>query len=395
MTLGRESESSTMAKDKDIARKDAGLDGLVQLFEQTQQVLQAQAARSVDIALVVRNWLFGWYIVEYQQSGSDRAGYGAELLKKLSLVLNERLGRGYSVDNLELMRKFYAAYQHVGLDDKKSETLSRISERISEAASRNLAKRPESVNPMTEIWHRLSAKFNLSWSHYVVLLTLKSVDARTFYEIEAQENGWGIRELKRQIGSSLYERLALSRDEEKVRELSEKGQLVSKPKDVLKSPYVLEFLDLQEHASYSEHELETAIIDKIEHFLLELGKGFLFEARQKRFTFDDDHFYVDLVFYNRLLHCYVIIDLKRDKLTHQDLGQMQMYVNYFDRHVKLDDEKPTVGILICHAKDDRLVELTLPEDSNIYASEYQLYLPSKEELKKQLEEAQRAWEAKQ
>lgn len=161
-----------------------------------------------------------------------------------------------------------------------------------------------------------------------------------------------------------------------------KGQLVNTPQDVLKSPYVLEFLGLPEYSSYSEHELETAIIDKIENFILELGKGFLFEARQKRFTFDDDHFYVDLVFYNRLLRCYVIIDLKRDRLTHQDLGQMQMYVNYFNRHVKTEEENPTVGILLCHSKSDELVELTLPENSNIYASQYQLYLPSKEELKK-------------
>ncbi len=158
---------------------------------------------------------------------------------------------------------------------------------------------------------------------------------------------------------------------------------------------MLEFLNLPAHPHYSEHELETAIINKIEHFLLELGKGFLFEARQKRFTFDDDHFYVDLVFYNRLLRCYVLIDLKREKLTHQDLGQMQMYVNYFDRYVRLDDEAPTVGIVLCHHKNDAIVELTLPKKSNIHASEYQLYLPSKEELKKQLEEAERDWKTRE
>ncbi|MBU2453522.1 MAG: DUF1016 domain-containing protein, partial [Proteobacteria bacterium] len=178
-------------------------------------------------------------------------------------------------------------------------------------------------------------------------------------------------------------------DKEKVKELSEKGQLVGSADDIIKNPYVLEFLGFVEKPSYTEHELETAIIDKLEHFLLELGKGFLFEARQKRFTFDDDHFYVDLVFYNRLLRCYVLIDLKRDKLTHQDLGQMQMYVNYFDRYVKTDDEAPTVGIVLCHRKHDALVELTLPEDGNIYASKYQLYLPSKEELKRQIMESLR------
>ncbi len=191
-------------------------DNLVGLFKQTQSVMQAQAARSVDTALVVRNWLFGWYIVEYQQNGSDRAAYGTKLLKKLSQVLSHKLGRGFSVDSLELMRKFYAAYQQPGFECKKSETLSRISESISELVSRNLAKQPEPATHMPEIWHSLSVKFTLSWSHYVVLLTIRSMDTRKFYEIEAQGGSWGIRELKRQIRSSLYERLALSRDKEKI-----------------------------------------------------------------------------------------------------------------------------------------------------------------------------------
>jgi len=374
-----------------------GIDRLVALFEQTQTAMQHQAARSVDIALVVRNWLFGWYIVEYQQHGADRASYGTKLLKKLSEQLTQRIGKGFSVDNLELMRKFYAGYIDIqrtipvtSLPLSISDTASRISPKISETPSRESEQ--QSFHP-ENLWQALSEQFSLSWSHYVVLLTIDSDDERRFYELEAIENAWGIRELKRQINSSLYERLALSRDKDGVKELAEKGQLVAKPSDVLKSPYVLEFLGLQERSEYSEHDLETAIIDKIEHFLLEMGKGFLFEARQKRFTFDEDHFYVDLVFYNRLLRCYVIIDLKRDKLTHQDLGQMQMYVNYFDRYVKLNDEKPTVGILLCHSKDDRLVELTLPQDANIHASAYQLYLPDKEALKKQLEEAHAEWKA--
>jgi len=377
--------------------EDIGFEQLVQLFEQTQEAMQTQAARSVDIALVVRNWMFGWYIVEYQQGGTDRAEYGKQLLNKLSERLTEKMGKGFSVDNLELMRKFYTGYskiQHVmsvkSLEIPISETLSRISAKNSETSSRK-TNRGNFLSKKT--WEALTSSFSLSWSHYVVLLTIKSEDERRFYELEALENAWGIRELKRQLNSSLYERLALSRDKKKVKELSEKGQLISKPSDVLKSPYVLEFLDLQEKSDYSEHDLETAIIDKIEHFLLELGKGFLFEARQKRFTFDDDHFYVDLVFYNRLLRCYVIVDLKRKRLTHEDLGQMQMYVNYFDRHVKLGDENPTVGIMLCHSKNDRLVELTLPDNSNIHASAYQLYLPDKEALKKQLEEAQEEWEA--
>lgn len=182
----------------------------------------------------------------------------------------------------------------------------------------------------------------------------------------------------------MYERLALSRDKEGVRKLAREGQVISKPQDLLKNPYVLEFLGLDEKSRYSESDLETAIIDKLEHFLLELGKGFLFEARQKRFSFDEDHFFVDLVFYNRLLHCYVLIDLKIGKLTHQDMGQKQMYVNYFDRFVKTKEENPTVGIILCQKKRDALVEITLPADANIHAKEYQLYLPGKEEPRQKL-----------
>ncbi len=235
----------------------------------------------------------------------------------------------------------------------------------------------------------LAKAFALSWSHYVTLLTIDQPDERRFYEIEAAANHWSVRELERQIASSLYERLALSRDKDEIRRLAQEGQVVERAADLIKNPLVLEFLGLEEKPSYSETELESAIIDRLEQFLLELGKGFLFESRQRRFTFDNDHFYVDLVFYNRLLRCYVLIDLKRDKLTHQDLGQMQMYVNYFDRHVKLPDELPTVGIVLCRRKNDALVELTLPENANIYAAKYQLYLPSKQELKLELEKIQR------
>jgi predicted nuclease of restriction endonuclease-like (RecB) superfamily len=191
-------------------------------------------------------------------------------------------------------------------------------------------------------------------------------------------------ELKRQKASALYQRLLLSRDKAGIKRLAEKGQLITKPEDVLKEPYVLELLGLDEKTGYSESDLESAIISNLERFLLELGKGFLFEARQKRFTFDEDHYFVDLVFYNRLLRCYVVIDLKLDKLTHQDLGQMQMYVNYYDRNVKLPDENPTVGLLLCKSKKDAIVELTLPKDANIHAREYNLYLPSKELLKAKL-----------
>lgn len=366
-----------------MKNENLNFENLIDLFKETQEVMKNQAAKSVDLALVIRNWLFGLYIFEFEQKGQERATYGENFIPKLSKRLKNLDIRSSSPTRLKLYRKFYKTYSSISpaLPDKlllqKSPTLSvQFTEML------------ERSNILSELYNN----FKLSWSHYVVLLTINSQEERKFYEIESETNSWGIRELKRQVESSLYERLALSRDEEKIKELSEKGHLVANPEDIIKSPYILEFLDLPEHPHYSEHQLETAIIDKIEHFLLELGKGFLFEARQKRFTFDDDHFYVDLVFYNRLLRCYVLIDLKRDKLTHQDLGQMQMYVNYFDRYVKLDDEKPTIGIVLCHRKNDALVELTLPEKNNIHASEYQLYLPSKEELKKQLTEVQQNFE---
>ena len=377
-------------KQEILEENGTGFDKLVDLFEQTQSTLQSQATRSVDIALVVRNWLFGWYIVEYQQNGSDRAEYGNQLLKKLSSRVKIR---GCSERNLASFCKFYRYY---------SDILQAVPAKcLKEEDSANEAMQPMSVECLStlytpEILQAMTAKltncFVLGWTHYVSLLIVKDAEERRFYEIEAAENGWGYRELERQISSTLYERLVLSRDKDEVKKLSTHGQVVENPSDVIKSPYILEFTGLEERKSYSEYDLETALIDKIEHFLLELGKGFLFESRQKRFSFDNRHFYVDLVFYNRLLRSYVIVDLKVGDLKHQDLGQMQMYVNYFDRFVKTKEEKPTIGILLCLTKSNELVELTLPKGSNIYASEYQLYLPSKEELKKQLEEAHQDWD---
>ena len=360
---------------------------LLNLFTQTQQELQTRAARSVDITLVVRNWLFGWYIVEFEQGDANRADmYGKRLLERLAVDLTARMGRGFSKRSLEQYRRFYEFYREIAqtLPAQSLNDDSRREIRLALTGSNSTSGMPGIFQIMSA---ELANRFVIGWSHYVALLSVASPDERRFYEIEARENSWGARELERQISSSLYDRLALSRDKDGVRALAQTGLVIEKASDVIKDPYVLEFLDMEEKSSYSEHELESAIIDHLEHFLLELGKGFLFEARQKRFTFDNDHFYVDLVFYNRLLRCYVLIDLKREKLTHQDLGQMQMYVNYFDRYVKTADELPTIGILLCHRKNDALVELTLPENSNIFASKYQLYLPSKEEFKRELEDA--------
>lgn len=321
------------------------------------------AARNVNTLQVLTNYEVGRLIVEHEQAGARRAEYGKALLKELAASLAKEFGRGFSEDNLSNMRRFYLAYRK---DDKViSETLSRKS------------LMPDQLGTISE-------KFTLSWSHYVFLMSLGNKSERSFYEIEAAQQNWTLRELKRQFDTGLFERLALSRDKKEIRRLATQGQVVTKPKDILKDPYVLEFLGLDEKTKYSESDLESAIIDKLEHFLLELGKGFLFEARQKRFTFDEEHFFIDLVFYNRLLRCYVLIDLKIGKLTHQDLGQMQMYVNYFDRHVKKTDELPTIGIILCKKKHDALVEITLPKDTAIYAKEYKLYLPSKAELRRKL-----------
>jgi predicted nuclease of restriction endonuclease-like (RecB) superfamily len=337
---------------------------LVALCERTHRDMQFRAARSVDVALVARNWLLGRHVVTYEQNGADRAQYGDRLIERLATSLRIK---GVSATNLRKIRQFYCEYPIQQTLSVESNSAALVQSNT-EALAATLAK-----------------QFPLSWSHYVSLLSLENPAERRFYEIEATQNSWSVRELERQISSSLYERLALSRDKADIAKLAAQGHVVEKAEDVLKNPLVLEFLELEEKSAYSESDLESAIIDKLETFLLELGKGFLFEARQKRFSFENDHFFVDLVFYNRLLRCYVLIDLKRGKLAHQDLGQMQMYVNYFDRHVKTPDELPTIGIVLCHRKNDALVELTLPKDSNIFATKYQLYLPSKDELKAQLE----------
>jgi predicted nuclease of restriction endonuclease-like (RecB) superfamily len=345
-------------------------------------------ARGVDLLQVHTNYEIGRRIFEQEQQGANRAEYGKEVLNELAARLTAEFGAGFSRTNLASMRQFYVAYP-----DRVSRIVQTPSGQFKVGAIPQTLSGELPVSPIVQTLSGQSldpgtqpqAAFTLSWSHYVFLMGLKEAE-RSFYEIEATQQGWTLRELKRQFNAGLYERLALSRDKDSIRELARKGQHVAKPQDLLKEPYVLEFLGLQEKASYSESELESAIVTHIENFLLELGKGFLFEARQKRFTFDEEHFFVDLVLYNRLLRCYVLIDLKIGKLTHQDLGQMQMYVNYFDRFVKTEAENHTIGIVLCKKKNTALVEITLPKDANIHAREYQLYLPSKEELQQKLEE---------
>ena len=350
-------------------------DGIRQLVLSARQAV----ARGVNLLQVHTNYEIGRRIVEQEQGGADRAQYGREVVKELAKHLTSDFGSGFSKSNLEYMRRFYLAYP--GRNIEIAQTLSGQFPGLEKGSSPAIAQTASGQSDL------LAAElpFTLSWSHYVFLLGLKD-EERRFYEIEAAQQGWTLRDLKRQFNSGLYERLALSRDKKAIRDLAHQGQEVSKPQDVLKEPYVLEFLGLEDRATYSESDLEAAIVEHVQHFLLELGKGFLFEARQKRLTFDEEHFFIDLVFYNRLLRCYVLVDLKIGKLTHQDLGQMQMYVNYFDRFVKNDQENSTIGIVLCRKKNTALVEITLPKDANIHAREYQLYLPSREELQQKLAE---------
>jgi len=350
----------------------SGLEPLIAEVQSLVRSARHAAASTVNTLQVLTNFEIGRRIVEHEQQGHERAAYGKVLLKTLSERLTEEFGKGFSRSNLQYMRNFYLTW-----NERANE--------ICQKASGNSQEHSDGISP---IYQQASGKFKtlfpLSWSHYVLLQSIKDSSERGFYEIEATNEGWSVPELKRQVASSLYERLALSRNKESALALAKEGQIVMRPEDILKEPYVLEFLGLGEKASYSESDLEQAIIDRLEQFLLELGKGFLFEARQKRFTFDEDHYFVDLVFYNRLLRSYVLVDLKLGKVTHQDLGQMQMYVNYFDRHVILPEENPTIGIVLCKDKKDAIVKLTLPTDANIHAKEYKLYLPSRELLKEKL-----------
>lgn len=328
-------------------------------------LLQAQknAKTAVNLSMVYAYYEIGRMIVEEEQHGENRATYGKKLLKELSTYLTGMFGKGYSAENLKLMRRFYSIYSH----DQIGETVFTQFENLPAIST--------------------GRKFYLSWSHYLKLMRIDNIDERHFYEIECVKNDWSLSELKRQYNSALYERLALSTDKDKVYRLALEGQKVETPKDAVKDPYVLEFLGLKELPEYSESELESRIIDHLQQFLLELGTGFAFIGRQVRFTFDEEHFIVDLVFYNRLLRCFVLFDLKIGELKHQDIGQMQMYVNYYDRKVKLADENKTIGIILCRDKNNAVVEMTLPEDnSQIFASKYETVLPKKEDLRKLLEE---------
>lgn len=330
------------------------------------EIAQKRAKTAVNLSMVYAYFNIGYKIIEEEQNGKSRAEYGKYILRELSEYLTDKFGKGYSVENLKLMRRFYTVYSNDLID--------------------------ESVFPEYSSLPAVCTgrKFYISWSHYIKLMRISDVNERHFYEIEAAKNNWSISELNRQFDSALYQRLALSTDKDKILQLAQKGHIIEKPSDLVKDPYILEFLGLPERPEYSESDLETRIIDHLQQFLLELGTGFAFVGRQVRFTFEEDHFRVDLVFYNRLLRCFVLFDLKIGKLAHQDIGQMQMYVHYYDRKVKLADENPTIGIILCADKNQSVVEMTLPENNKqIFASKYETVLPSKEDLKNLLEEQTR------
>lgn len=298
----------------------------------------------VDHEMVRAYWEIGREIVEDEQQGEQRAGYGKALIENLAKELTARHGKGFDRSNLWNMRGFYLAFP-------KLDALRR----------------------------------ELSWTHYRQLLKIEEPQKRSFYEIESANASWSTRELERQMNSMLYERLALSRDKDGVMALAREGQILREPSDLVKDPYVLEFLGLPQSELLYEKGLESALLEHLQKFLLELGKGFSFVARQKRITLDGDHFYIDLVFYNYILKCFVLIDLKIGKLTHQDMGQMQMYVNYYTREMMNDGDSPPIGILLCETKSDAVVRYTLPEgDKQIFASRYKLYLPTEDELRAEL-----------
>ncbi len=312
------------------------------------------AVRSVDFCRVQMYWNIGRRIFEEEQQGKDRADYGTYLIVNLAKDLEPEYGSGFSKRQLELSRQFYRTY------------------------------------PIAN-----TVCSQLNWSHYKLLIAIPDAAKREYYQLESVNNCWTKRELERQINSLLYERLLLSNDKESVLAVARKQRIPQSPTEVIKDPMFLEFLGLEKHAHYYETDLESALIGHLQKFMLEMGNGFAFVARQKRILIEDDEFFIDLVFYNRLLRCFVLIELKTGKLTHQDIGQLQMYVNYYDRIEKLSDENATIGILLCTNKNDTVVKMSLPENnSTIMATQYTLYLPTEEQFKKEIEEVKNMIENK-
>jgi predicted nuclease of restriction endonuclease-like (RecB) superfamily len=373
----------------DIKTKEAA-----SIYGRIREILESAksaVARSVNTTQVAANWLIGREIVEGEQNGKARAGYGDALLQDLSARLTQDFDRGWSVRQLEYVRSFYLTYGSL-LNDTKSNAVRSISGATDNSnAVRAVSDAAILRATRGESWAPGRLHPNLSWTHYRTLLRVDKSEVRAFYEIEAIQNNWSARELERQICSLLYERLALSRDKKGLMRLATKGHEVQKPADIFKDPVIMEFLGLPESPKLVETDLETALINNLQSFLMELGKGFAFVARQERLTLDGDHFYVDLVFYHTILKCYVIIDLKTGKLTHQDLGQLQLYVNYYDRERRTKGDNPTLGLILCSDKNDAVVRYTLGEgQQKIFASRYKLHVPSEAELRAEIKREVRA-----
>ena len=371
------------------------------VYKRIGQILEsarAGVARSVNTTQVVANWLVGREIVEEEQKGKRRARYGQRLLEDLSARLTADYGSGFSMQNLRYMRQFYREYPELlkgspirhTVRGKSFRKLEGPSPEIRHTLCGKLGQLEKTAffsrASGEESWQPGQLHPNLAWSLYRHLLRVDKPQARDFYEIEAIKNNWAARELERQINSLLYERLALSKDKKGLMKLATQGHAVQRPADVFKDPVVIEFLGLPESPRLVETDLEQALINNLQSFLLELGKGFAFVARQERLTLDSDHFYIDLVFYHTVLKCYVIIDLKTGKLTHQDLGQLQLYVNYYDRERRTKGDNPSLGLILCADKNDAVVKYTLgPEqEKKIFASRYKLYLPTEAELKAEI-----------
>jgi predicted nuclease of restriction endonuclease-like (RecB) superfamily len=374
---------------KPAVRTPAAADSTAELLARIRSIWEAartQAARSVNTAHVCANWLIGQQIVEAEQGGDKRAGYGKTLLKTLSqqLSADHRQGQsvGFSISALQYMRAFYLAYPQL-LANQHAVRVESGGRGIQHAV--RVEWPTDAASAGAGPWRPGALHIGLAWTHYRALLKVSRREARDFYEIEAVKNAWSARQLERQIASLLFERLAKSRDKQGVLALASEGLEPAQPADLIKDPYVLEFLGLPESPRLNESQLEEALISQLQHFLLELGSGFAFVGRQVRLTLDGDHFYPDLVFYHVKLKCYVIIDLKVGKLDHADLGQMQLYVNWYDREAIGEGDSPTIGLVLCTEKNDAVVRYVLADKSRqIFASRYQLYLPTEAELQDEL-----------
>lgn len=385
---------------------------LIDAIGEVHRGCQARAATAVNQSLTLRNWLIGAYIVEYEQRGSDRAKYGDKLMERLAKDLTGGLGRGFGIRMLRDMRRFYLDYPQVDALIRQSviaDLPSRISNDFSETTSairqspiaelpaqrripRNaadslIAQSPIAQSALHPEHFYIDLLQRLTWTHILEFLRLDDPLKRAFYEIEAVKNKWSVREMKRQMDSLLFERVGLSKDKQGMLQLAKQGQLIIRPADLFKDPYVLEFTGLADRPHYVESDLESALLDHLQAFLLELGQGFCFEARQQRITVGTDHDYIDLVFYHRVLRCHVLIDLKIRKFRPADAGQMNFYLNYFRKHVATGGDSPPVGLILCTNRDRVHVEYaTAGLDNQVFVSRYLVTLPSVEQLERFLEE---------